>query len=269
MMRTQGLRKPLVASSEVSVPQMPRFANSFFTFIFFISTAGASTVPHEQLLFVVAKDMNASTAVLQRYEYRGGAWEKVDGSVAVNVGRNGMGWGLGTLDVPHDVQDPVKREGDGRAPAGVFELGPVFGDAASLKTAMPYRQATVDLVCVDDSRSPAYNTVVPIGAAPAFGSFEWMRREDGLYRLGVVVRHNRDALPERGSCIFLHLERAPGSGTAGCTSMDMPVLRNIILWLDPAKHPLLIQVPSQSLPAVRKLLDIPGQFPDASPRPAK
>ena len=241
---------------------MPRFANSFFTFILFISTAAASTVVHDQLLFVIAEDMNASTAVLQRYEHRKGAWEKVGSSITVNVGRNGMGWGLGVLEIPHNVHDPVKHEGDGRAPAGVFELGPVFGDAAALETAMPYRQATADLICIDDSRSSAYNTVVPVGSAPAFGSFEWMRREDGLYRMGVVVGHNRAARPGRGSCIFLHIEHAPGTGTAGCTSMNAAALRNVIRWLDPSKSPLLVQVPAESLPAVQELLHIPLPLPD-------
>jgi L,D-peptidoglycan transpeptidase YkuD (ErfK/YbiS/YcfS/YnhG family) len=239
---------------------MPGFANKFFPLLLFVSAALTASVAHEQLLFVVAKDMNASTAALQRYEYRSGVWEKAGKRFIVNVGRNGLGWGLGTIPVPHDDADPIKQEGDGRAPAGIFALGPVFGYRTSLDTAMPYRQATGDLICIDDSRSAAYNQIVPIASSPAFGSFEWMRRKDGLYRMGVVVRHNDAALPGRGSCIFLHIQRAPGAGTAGCTSMDASELHTVIQWLDPAKKPLLVLVPAKSLPTVRKMLkmDIPA-----------
>jgi len=236
------------------------------TLIFLVSTAAAAAAAHEQLLFVVAEDMNVSTASLQRYEYRNGNWREVGERTPVNVGRNGLGWGLGSIDVPHAPGDPVKHEGDGRAPAGIFALGPAFGYASSFKTAMPYRQATQDLICVDDSRSAAYNKILPIGSASAFGSFEWMRRSDGLYRLGVVVQHNGDAQPDRGSCIFLHIEHAPGAGTAGCTSMGVPALRTVVQWLDPAKTPLLIQVPAKSLPTVRMLLDIPVPPQKSKPR---
>ncbi|WP_345986098.1 hypothetical protein WCX49_03005 [Sulfurimonas sp. HSL-1656] len=207
---------------------------------------------HDQLLLVVADDMNRSTALLQRYERTPGGWETVGERVPVNVGRNGLGWGIGILDLPHPDTDPVKHEGDGRAPAGVFALGPVFGYAAVEATQMPYRQATPDLVCVDDSLSTAYNRIVPVRPEVTFRSFEWMHREDSLYRIGVVVGHNGKAEAGQGSCIFLHIEKAPGAGTAGCTSMAQGPLAAIIRWLDPDKSPLLVQIPRQRLPEVQK-----------------
>ncbi|MHC3993793.1 L,D-transpeptidase family protein [Thiomicrolovo sp. ZZH C-3] len=213
---------------------------------------GVTLYAHDQILLVVAEDMNRSTAVLQRYTAAADGWKRIGESVPVNLGRNGLGWGIGTLELPRSPADPVKHEGDGRAPAGIFTLGPVFGYAAGAETRMPYIKASADLVCIDDSRSAAYNRVVTVRPEYAFGSFEWMRREDGLYRWGVVVGHNGDAEAGRGSCIFLHIERAPGSGTAGCTSMPVPALETIIHWLDPARQPLLVQVPRKSLPDVRK-----------------
>lgn len=207
-----------------------------------------SASAHEQMLLVVAESMDSPTAQLQRYEYRANRWRKTGRPVRVNLGRNGLGWGMQSPA----TDDPQKHEGDGRAPAGIFTLGPVFGSANTFPTAMPYVRTTGDLICVDDSLSPAYNRIVPIRPALVLRSFEWMRREDGLYRLGIVIGYNPDALAGRGSCIFMHIERASGSGTAGCTSMPAETLASIIRWLDPAKKPLLVQVPKKSMPWVSK-----------------
>lgn len=228
---------------------MFRFANKILLLsLLFNLTALA----HEQLLLVVAEDMNRSAALLQRFDHTQAGWERVGPAVPVNLGRNGLGWGIGVLPLKHADTDPVKHEGDGRAPAGIFALGPVFGVLSALDTTMPYLQATGDLICIDDSLSSAYNRIAPIAPELIFRSFEWMRREDGLYELGVVVQHNAAAVPGRGSCIFLHLERAPGAGTSGCTSMSAEALAKIVRWLDSTKAPLLVQVPKKSLPALQE-----------------
>ena len=53
----------------------------------------------------------------------------------VTIGRAGSAWGLGL----HPAQrGPQKREGDGRAPAGVFRIGTAFGYADRPTTALPY-----------------------------------------------------------------------------------------------------------------------------------
>ena len=228
---------------------MFRFANKILLLsLLFNLTARA----HEQLLLVVAEDMNRSAALLQRFDHMQAGWERVGPAVPVNLGRNGLGWGIGVLPLKHADTDPIKHEGDGRAPAGIFALGRVFGALPAFDTAMPYLQATGDLICIDDSLSTDYNRITSIAPALNFRSFEWMRREDGLYALGIVVQHNAAADPGRGSCIFLHIERGPGAGTAGCTSMNADALSEIVHWLDPTKAPLLVQVPKKSLPALQQ-----------------
>lgn len=231
---------------------MFRFTNRLILLFLLSSTALLS---HSQLLLVVAPDMNTTEAKLQRYVRAGTQWERVGSAIPVNLGRNGMGWGIGAVLLPHSASDPVKREGDGRAPAGIFTLGPAFGYDTAEQTSMPYLPASPDLICVDDDRSADYNRIVRVSGTLQTRSFEWMRRPDGLYRVGIVVHHNAEALTGAGSCIFLHIERAPGAGTAGCTSMPENALETLLRWLDPAQEPLLVQIPSKSLDRVGKMFE--------------
>jgi L,D-peptidoglycan transpeptidase YkuD (ErfK/YbiS/YcfS/YnhG family) len=228
---------------------MFRFANKMLLLLLMCDLTARA---HEQLLLVVAEDMNRSSALLQRFDHTQEGWKQIGPTVPVNLGRNGLGWGIGAVSLKHAVSDPIKHEGDGRTPAGIFALGPVFGTLPAVQTAMPYLQATGDLICIDDSRSSGYNRIAAIAPELTFRSFEWMRRKDGLYALGVVVQHNAAAVPGRGSCIFLHIERGPGTGTSGCTSMHAGALTDVVRWLDPSKAPLLVQVPKKSLPDVRQ-----------------
>ena len=80
-----------------------------------------------------------------------------------------------------------------------------------------------------------------------WSSAEDMRRPDDLYRLLVWVGHN-DAPVEapKGSCIFLHLRAAPTATTEGCTAFDTVPMETLLRWLDPAKRPVLVQLPVQS-----------------------
>ena len=168
---------------------------------------------------------------------QGEAWRQVGEAVPVVVGRNGVG---------------PKREGDGRAPRGVFTLGPVFGYDPEPPAGLswPYRAMTPSAACVDDTASSYYNRLVDPDtlageARKDWNSAEAMRRDlahgDDLYRWGVVVDYNRRRVPGRGSCIFLHVWQGPDSSTAGCTAMAAEDLLTVMRWLDPAKAPVLVQ----------------------------
>lgn len=233
---------------------MNRFANRFVSLILFFGFVASA---HEQLILVVAETMEVPTATLQRYEYTKSGWHKVGKTIPVNIGRRGLGWGIGLLEVPHDPADPIKHEGDGKAPAGVFALGPEFGYSPRAMGSMPYLHATDDLICIDDTASDTYNRIEHISPNMSLRSFEWMRRDDKLYRHGIVVLHNTKRIPGKGSCIFLHIERTPGVGTAGCTSMSETELRRIIQWLEPAASPILVQIPRKSLPFIKQAFALP------------
>ena len=146
----------------------------------------------------------------------------------VVIGRAGMAWGLG-LHNDNAVIDgePVKKEGDGKTPMGVFTLPKAYGylDPANVNTDFPYEQAMNTLICVDDSSSVRYNEIFDWELERIDGdslpSHETMRRDDDLYMYTVVVGHNIDnPVKGAGSCIFLHLWSGPESNTAGCTAMS-------------------------------------------------
>ncbi len=190
----------------------------------------------EQIILVVSDTMQSSTAKLECYE----DGKKLFETINVNLGKNGLGWGIGEHNFSIKKGEPLKYEGDKKAPAGIFKLGDIFGYAKNGNYKMPYLFTSEDLICVDDTHSPFYNQIIQAHGDEK--SFEYMKRKDHQYTLGVTVEHNKDALAQRGSCIFLHVEKFSGSGTAGCTSMNYDDLKRIANWLDKKKNPLLIQI---------------------------
>jgi len=133
-----------------------------------------------------------------------------------------------------------KREGDGRTPSGVYRLGTAFGYSESINSKMPYRQALPDDFWVDDPNAPDYNRWVKQSETRA-ASFETMRRSDSLYKYGIVIEYNTDPVIQgRGSAIFMHVWRGPGSSTAGCVAVSEPDILRILSWLDPVAHPVMV-----------------------------
>ncbi|MCR6625519.1 MAG: hypothetical protein NVV67_04480 [Pseudoxanthomonas sp.] len=202
-----------------------------------------------QLVLVVTDGWDATTGTLQRFEVREGRWQAVAAAAPIAVGRNGAAWGLGLH--PAQAQGPQKREGDGRAPAGVFTLGEAFGYAAKADTAMPYRAMQATSYCIDVPDSPLYNRIIDTrteGEAAAKGSTEPMRLDlhnqgDIRYREGLVIGHNPKATPRAGSCIFAHLWRTPGEPTAGCTAMASETMDSVLAWLRPDARPVFVLLP--------------------------
>ncbi|XYH92863.1 L,D-transpeptidase family protein [Sorangium sp. So ce1128] len=200
----------------------------------------------EQLIVVTTASWDAPDARLSLYERRPASWVPVMRDVPVVVGKNGMGWGRGLpVNLPRKDEDPSKKEGDGRAPAGLFALGTTFGFHDALSgVALPYRRLTPETECVDDVRSRHYNELVE----RSFGTVDWTSSERmsevPLYRIGATIQHNApNAAPGAGSCIFFHVWRESGRGTAGCTAMEEAKLIELLRALKPEKKPILLQVP--------------------------
>jgi D-alanyl-D-alanine dipeptidase len=226
-----------------------------------------SIVGSTQLIVVATSDWGAVEGQLQRFERSNvhELWHPFGEPIPIVVGKNGLGWGLGLVaaDDPNVrlASDPVKEEGDGRSPAGIFDLGSAFGYSAQPLPGQkfPYLALTESTECVDDVNSKHYNRILDRSAvAPDWNSSEHMRDTGESYRWGIVVDHNRMIArrnqdppePGSGSCIFLHIWHNYNEGTAGCTAMAQTDVEALLLWLNPARKPLLVQLPK---PAYERL----------------
>jgi len=209
-----------------------------------------------QLIVVTSRNWDDIQGTAQRYERDGKTFRKVGNAFPVVVGKNGMGWGKGLGSV-EAVEGPVKREGDGKAPAGIFKLGTAFGYDTSADTRLPYLALTPTTECVDDSQSSRYNELVDSAAmAKDWNSSEHMRKEEG-YRKGIFIEHNTPATAASGSCIFFHVWRGPTAPTAGCTAMDQGDIAALLKWLDPRESPLLVQMPEAQYERFREGWKLP------------
>jgi L,D-peptidoglycan transpeptidase YkuD (ErfK/YbiS/YcfS/YnhG family) len=209
---------------------------------------GSST----QMIVVTTADWSAVQGRLQRFEraHLSDPWTPIGNPIAIVVGKNGTGWGAGIIATDDPVvrspQDPVKKEGDGKSPAGIFAIGTAFGYASQPPSGwkIPYISLTPSVECVDDAASHFYNRILDrASVSPDWHSSELMSQAGDAYRWGAVIEHNPSATPYAGSCVFLHIWAGPTSGTAGCTAMPQQQLEPILAWLDPSKNPLLVQLP--------------------------
>jgi D-alanyl-D-alanine dipeptidase len=135
-------------------------------------------------------------------------------------------------------------------------LGTAFGYESELPEGSkryPYFPLHTGVACIEDKNSKHYNQLID----PAVTSGEWagrseMLRPDGLFRWGLVILHNTmDTVPGAGSCIFLHIWRGRGKGTAGCTATSPKDVEETLGWLDPESRPVLVQLPEPEYARLR------------------
>ncbi|MCE9519734.1 MAG: L,D-transpeptidase family protein [Verrucomicrobia bacterium] len=218
------------------------------------SSVALCQVPDEsrQLLLAVAPDWNSQHATLQGFQRDGEnePWRAVFRTDwPVLLGRNGLAWGRGVFSPPDDKQ-PRKTEKDGRAPAGIFSLGPLHGyaTAAPQGTRWSYIQVGPYDAWIDDPRLPHYNEHVRVNPRqiPDWFESQKMRLGDNAYKWLLEIRHNTDpARPGSGSAIFFHVRRGPDRPTAGCTSMALEDLERVIVWLRPEARPHYVLLPRE------------------------
>ena len=219
-------------------------------------------VPFEksrQAIVVTTKDWTTirGTARLMERKKLEASWTIIGETFPIVVGRNGLGvdptWTASSSDAP------VKHEGDGKAPAGLFPLTSTFGNS-DVGSILPFTKLDEFTECVDDTNSNFYNKIVN---RMQVGNFDWKSSEKMFtvrpqYDLGVFVAYNSyPAIRGNGSCIFLHIWKDANTGTAGCTAMARENLEKIVKWLDPTKNPYLVQMTEAEYNSAQKSLKLP------------
>lgn len=105
---------------------------------------------------------------------------------------------------------------------------------------MPYRQSQENDLWIDDPNDPDYNRWVHQNQTKA-ASYERMKRDDDLYKYGIVIEYNTDPVIKGfGSAIFLHVWAGTDSTTAGCVAASEDDILKMLGWLNPAKNPVML-----------------------------
>jgi len=192
-------------------------------------------------------------------------WSVVESRWPCVIGKNGLAWGRGVY--PQKPEEPAKREGDGRSPAGVFRLGDMFGSentklVKTLGLKMPYLKLEQTNICINDPASSSFNRIVDSAKVkPDFKRYERMLRSDKANRWGVFIEDNpAPIVADAGSCMFLNIWASPSVATAGSTGISEPDMRELLLWLDPSAKPLLVQLPAQELAKLREGWRLPARL---------
>ncbi len=179
---------------------------------------------NEQLITVGAKSYNTSYAKLTAFNWTGTRWARVYGAYTARIGYYGM------------AKPGAYIEGHALTPQGSYGFEFFFGVYANPGVSFPYRHAYRYDVWDDDSNSTLYNEWVderynypgvnpePLHNVPS-------------YDYAAVIAYNTARIPGKGSAIFLHV--GDGSATAGCVSLPTAELLNILLWMRPARHPVI------------------------------
>ncbi len=203
-------------------PVSARLPNSWSHLLQKAEDTGAS-----QLLIVYTAGPGKTRAELFCLEKANDDWRFAMPAMSASVGRKGI------------AGPDAKREGDGCTPYGMYRIGLAFGYESECQTRMPYRQMTADDIWIDDPAAPDYNRLARKATTTA-KSFEYMRRQDDLYRFGLVVDYNSDpVVPGLGSAIFIHFWGRPFRSTAGCLGLSQEHLAAVLAFLDPARSPVI------------------------------
>jgi len=169
----------------------------------------------------MAASYGATRAELTAYRWAGGHWQRVFGPWTAWIGRNGM------------ARPGAKREGDGRTPSGTFGFQFFFGVDPNPGVHFPYRRVYAYDVWDDDPGSPRYNEWVDVRYGNAGADPEPM--DVSAYDYGAVIAYNTARTLGLGSAIFLHINI--GTPTAGCVTLPVGELLEILRWLNPSDSP--------------------------------
>ena len=128
-----------------------------------------------------------------------------------------------------------KREGDGKTPKGVYELGLAFGihdrKAISIDSSIDYIKINQNLYWVDDVNSIYYNQLVDNREIKNdWKSAEHLIEYPEEYKYAIEIKSNPTNEKGKGSAIFLHCSK--NKPTAGCVAIECSKMQEVINQID-------------------------------------
>lgn len=168
---------------------------------------------------IIVRGMGGSSISLVFYcETESGIWEK-------RIDTDGV-WGLngGTYE---------KREGDKKTPLGVYRFNKAFGILDDPGTVMPYYKLTDHDYWVDDPDSQYYNRMVNTREVKKdWNSAEHLIQSSPYYNYVLSLTYNEDAVPGKGSAIFLHCTAEGYPGSSGCICIPQEEMKTLLQCAD-------------------------------------
>lgn len=237
---------------------------ALFAYFFWVSVLAAFELPKgsSQCVVGVADGWDSSHVTLSYFEKKGGQWQQIGDEWKGRLGSKGLVWGRGIHANPSG--STLKKEGDGRSPAGVFDLGGVWGSHKSVKkhAKMFYHQVTSRDLWVEDGNSKYYNQFITLDHEPktAWEKKAQMVQNDYPHSLKMFIAHNAypNIVANGGSSIFFHIWRREGAAaTAGCTTMVEDKLRWLIATVDPGRRPLYVLLPRDEYEKYKPIWKLP------------
>jgi L,D-peptidoglycan transpeptidase YkuD (ErfK/YbiS/YcfS/YnhG family) len=245
--------------------------NYFVLFLLYSSFSFSQTlnklpipVNTRQVILILTDSIKSTSGNLYRFERSDikSKWSQIGETIPIVLGRNGLAWGRGLNEIA-ESKLPIKAEGDGKSPAGVFKLGSAFGYAPEEQMRglkIPYIHITELCECIDDIKSEHYNEIV---FRNEIDTVDWQSSEkmfyaDIYYELGVIINQNMNPIIRGlGSCIFLHNWSIPDETSSGCTEMEPKNMEEIIYWLDFSANAILVQLTGQLYNDYQQIWELP------------
>lgn len=256
------IRRGCVAEKTAHIAAMRFFPLACLLLTTLVSAAFELPSGSSQCVVGVADGWNSSHVTISYFEKKGGAWRKVGDAWKGRLGSKGLVWGRGLHPAPAGAV--LKKEGDGRSPAGVFDLGGVWGAHENVKKHPKtfYHRVTSRDLWVEDPASEHYNRFLTLPREP---STPWekkaqMVQNDYPHSLKMFIAHNAPpkVVAGGGSSIFFHIWRREGAAaSAGCTTMPEDKLRQLIAAVDPGRRPLYVLLPRAEYEKLKPVWKLP------------
>jgi L,D-peptidoglycan transpeptidase YkuD (ErfK/YbiS/YcfS/YnhG family) len=230
-----------------------------------------------RLIIVTVPGMTSVKATLHTFERKTPAdagWQRSGPPETAVVGSNGIGWADNFSHLARK-DEPIKREGDKRTPAGIFRVAGPFGFEASSLSGYT-RLSRGNSFCIEDPASRLYGKIVDKRIAASVKQSEDMSADPSL-KSGMIVDYPARRGAKAGSCIFVHVWAGAEVGTKARIGMPEDRVAVLQAWSSKGFTAIAI-VTEEAAPRFKGCLPInaatstndkPAVMPEPNPRRVK